>query len=35
MKWWAWAAAAAATVVAVAVLAGKNDIRRFREMKRL
>jgi hypothetical protein len=35
MKWWAWAAAGAAAIVAVALLAGKSDIRRFREMKRL
>ncbi len=35
MKWWAWAGAAAAAGIAVALLAGKDDIRRFRRMKRL
>jgi hypothetical protein len=30
-----WLVAAAIVVVGVAVLAGKDDIRRFREMKRL
>jgi hypothetical protein len=35
MKWWALAAGATAAAVAVALLAGKDDIRRFRQMKRL
>jgi hypothetical protein len=35
MKWWAWMAAATAAVAVVVLLAGKEDIRRFRQMKRL
>jgi hypothetical protein len=35
MKWWAWAATAAVVIVAVALLAGKDDMRRFRRMKQL
>ncbi len=35
MKWWAWAATAAAAVLVVVLLAGKDDIRRFRRMKQL
>ncbi len=35
MKWWAWAATAAVVIVAVAVLAGQDDLRRFRRMKQL
>jgi hypothetical protein len=35
MKWWAWVAAAAVAAVAVAWFAGKDDIRRYRRMKRL
>jgi hypothetical protein len=33
MKRTTWAALAAATVVAVALLAGKDDIRKFRRMR--
>jgi hypothetical protein len=35
MKWWAWAATAAAAVLVVVLLAGKDDMLRFRRMKRL
>ena len=35
MKWWAWAATAAVVIVALALLAGKDDMLRFRRMKRL
>lgn len=35
MKWWAWAGAAAAAIVVVVLLAGKDDLRRFRRMKQL
>jgi hypothetical protein len=35
MKWWVWVAAAAAAAAVLALLAGKNDIVRFRQMKRL
>lgn len=33
MKWWKVATASAATVVLVALLAGKDDIRKFRQMR--
>jgi hypothetical protein len=35
MKWWAWAATAAVAIVVVVLLAGKDDMRRFRRMKQL
>ncbi len=35
MKWWAWAATAAAAVLVVVLLAGKDDLLRFRRMKNL
>ncbi len=33
MKWWKVAAAGAVTAVAVALFAGKDDIRKFRQMR--
>ena len=35
MKWWAWTATAAAAVLVVVLLAGKDDMLRFRRMKQL
>jgi hypothetical protein len=35
MKWWAWAAAAAAAILVVVLVAGRDDMRRFRRMKSL
>ncbi len=35
MKRTAWAALAATTIVAVALIAGKDDIRRFRRMRNM
>ncbi len=33
MRWWMVATAGAAAAVAVALLAGKDDIRKFRQMR--
>ena len=35
MKWWIWASVAAVIAIGLVLLAGKDDMRRFRRMRRM